>query len=191
MVSGAPQSVFSGSSGPVVTSQSVPGPCSLGGKETGSFLAPTPSCGNPSPHWLFWGLWASWAPCWSGLDLFSSPPLLSELTLKVYMRPSPQEVRGLPQSRPVLFPSPPAVLLPLSPSRNSSLWPCSYLGPSRQNPRVSMRAPWADRWGQVALPDASILVPEAGVTSRSPNATPVKDRESWRDLASWSPELLN
>lgn len=118
------------------------------------------------------------------------PLLLSELTLKVYMRPSPQEVRGLPQPRPVLFPSPPAVL-PLSPFRNSSVWPCSYLGPSRQNPRVSMRAPRADRWGQVALHDASILVPEAGVTSRSPNTTPVKDRESWRDLASWSPELLN
>lgn len=57
-MSGAHLSVSSGSSGPVViydllsgmTSQSVPGPCHpLGGKETGGFLAPTPSCGNPTP----------------------------------------------------------------------------------------------------------------------------------------------
>lgn len=64
VVSGAHLSVSSGSSGPVIsydllsgmTSQSVPGPCHpLGGKETGGFLAPTPSCGNPSPTGYFRG----------------------------------------------------------------------------------------------------------------------------------------
>lgn len=88
--------------------------------------------GTPPPTGYF-GAWASWAPCWSGLDLSLIPLLLSELTLKVYMRPSPQEVRGL---------SAQTCLVPLSSSssasksfRNSSVWPCSYLGPSRQNPR--------------------------------------------------------
>lgn len=69
-------------------------------------------------------------------------------------------------------------LLPLSPSRNNSFWPCLYLEPNRQN-HVGLNESSSGKLGGAGRPS----------TTSTLSPSPVEDRQSWQDPGSLEPSV--